>query len=56
MFGLTKREQMWKAEQRILETVAKLVVGVVQANTKCTCERCIRIDVEQLPDHKEGER
>jgi uncharacterized small protein (DUF1192 family) len=31
MFGLTKREQRWKAEQKAAETLAGLAVGILQA-------------------------
>jgi hypothetical protein len=31
MFGLTKREQQWKAEQRIIEALMEAVVAAIQA-------------------------
>ena len=34
MFGLTKREQRWKAEQQAAEVLAELAKTVVQARAK----------------------
>jgi hypothetical protein len=34
MFGLTKREQRWKAEQQAAELLAGLARAVVQANAE----------------------
>lgn len=32
MFGLTKREQRWRAEQKAAETIIPLVVAALEAN------------------------
>ncbi len=36
MFGLTKREQRWKAEQKTAETLVPLVTAIVQAQSEAS--------------------
>ena len=49
MFGLTKREQRWKAEQRVAETLAPVITAAIRAAEAISVEEA-RADANALDD------
>jgi hypothetical protein len=49
MFGLTKREQQWKAEQRIVEALMGAVVAAIQAAAQIRVEKERKISQQEIP-------
>ena len=47
MFGLTKREQRWKADQQAADTLVSLVVGIVKSAAEIRIAEA-RTDADEL--------
>lgn len=56
MFGLTKREQRWKAEQQAMESLIGLVVALAEAESRARIAEAAAKKQAALRQHNGDER